>query len=167
MQASFSDLEYAAKKRIMRRDRSLSEVDAVSTWSALVAEIEPLYAEGDGRGQPPIGVLRMLRLYITQQFLGLSDEGIEDAIYDSQAIRGFIGVDLNRETAPDATILLKFRHPLKENNLTELIFITNNTVLAAKGLLLREGAIEDTTIIDADCSTKKRDSQRVPKAFSA
>ncbi|NBS84479.1 MAG: IS5 family transposase [Verrucomicrobia bacterium] len=160
MQASFSDLEYAAKKRVTRRDRFLSEIEAVTPWLALVAEIEPFYPKGEGRGRPPIGVHRMLRMYIAQQCFGLSDEGIEDAIYDSQAIRGFIGIDLNRETAPDATTLLKFRRLLEENNLTERIFIAINTVLAAKGLLLKEGTVVDATIIEAPSSTKNKDGTR-------
>jgi IS5 family transposase len=54
----------------------------------------------------------MLRMYVAQQCFGLSDEGIEDAIYDSQSIRAFVGIDLGRESAPDATTLLKFRHLL-------------------------------------------------------
>ena len=160
MQASFSDLEYAAKKRVSRRDRFLSEIEAVTPWLALVAEIEPFYPKGEGRGRPPIGVHRMLRMYIAQQCFGLSDEGIEDAIYDSQAIRGFIGIDLNRETAPDATTLLKFRRLLEENNLTERIFTAINTVLAAKGLLLKEGTVVDATIIEAPSSTKNKDGTR-------
>jgi len=160
MQASFSDLEYAAKKRVTRRDRFLSEIEAVTPWLALVAEIEPFYPEGAGCGRPPIGVHRMLRMYIAQQCFGLSDEGIEDAIYDSQAIRGFIGIDLNRETAPDATTLLKFRRLLEENNLTERIFTAINTVLAAKGLLLKEGTVVDATIIEAPSSTKNKDGTR-------
>jgi IS5 family transposase len=160
MQASFSDLEYAAKKRVTRRDRFLSEIEAVTPWLALVAEIEPFYPKGEGRGRPPIGVHRMLRMYIAQQCFGLSDEGIEDAIYDSQAIRGFIGIDLNRETAPDATTLLKFRRLLEENNLTERIFTAINTVLAAKGLLLKEGTVVDATIIEAPSSPKNKDGTR-------
>ena len=160
MQASFSDLEYAAKKRVTRRDRFLSEIEAVTPWLALVAEIEPFYPKGEGRGRPPIGVHRMLRMYIAQQCFGLSDEGIEDSIYDSQAIRGFIGIDLNRETAPDATTLLKFRRLLEENNLTERIFTAINTVLAAKGLLLKEGTVVDATIIEAPSSTKNKDGTR-------
>jgi IS5 family transposase len=160
MQASFSDLEYAAKKRVTRRDRFLSEIEAVTPWLALVAEIEPFYPKGEGRGRPPIGVHRMLRMYIAQQCFGLSDEGIEDAIYDSQAIRGFIGIDLTRETAPDATTLLKFRRLLEENNLTARIFTAINTVLAAKGLLLKEGTVVDATIIEAPISTKNKDGTR-------
>ena len=53
-------------------------------------------------------------MYIVQQSLGLSDEGIEDALYDSQAIRQFVCLDLGRESAPDATTLLKFRHLLAQ-----------------------------------------------------
>ncbi len=81
----------------------------------------------------------MLRMYIVQQTLGLSDEGIEDALYDSHAIRHFVGIDLGRETAPDATTLLKFRHLLEENKLTERIFTAIKAHLAEKGLMLREG----------------------------
>jgi IS5 family transposase len=55
MQASFSELEYASKKKVTRRDRFLAEIDAVTPWSALVAEIEPFYPKGTGRGRPPIG----------------------------------------------------------------------------------------------------------------
>ena len=139
MQASFSELEYAAKKRVTRRDRFLGEINVVTPWSALVAEIQPFYPKGEGRGRPPVGVERMLRMYIAQQCFGLSDEGIEDAIYDSQAIRGFVGIDLSRESAPDATTLLKFRRLLEEHKLTERIFAAINTLLAVKGLMLREG----------------------------
>lgn len=37
MQGSFSDLEYAAKKKVARRDRFLGEINAVTPWLALVA----------------------------------------------------------------------------------------------------------------------------------
>ncbi len=60
----------------------------------------------------------MLRMYIVQQTLGLSDEGIEDALYDSHAIRDFVGIGLGRGSTPDATTLLNFRHLLEENKLT-------------------------------------------------
>ena len=146
-----------------RRDRFLGEINAVTPWSALVAKIEPFYPKGEGRGRPPIGVERMLRMYIAQQCFGLSDEGIEDAIYDSQAIRGFVGIDLSRESAPDATTLLKFRRLLEENTLTERIFAAINTLLAVKGLMLREGTVVDATIIAAPSSTKNQSGERDPE----
>ena len=87
MQTSFSEYEYACKKRMTRRDRFLAEIETMTPWSELVAAIAGHYPKGEGRGRPPIGLERMLRMYIAQNCFGLSDEGIEDAIYDSQAIR--------------------------------------------------------------------------------
>jgi IS5 family transposase len=162
-QMSFSDAEYASKKKLIRRDRFLAEIEAVTPWSALIAVIEPVYPKGDGRGRPPIGVGRMLRMYVVQQCFGLSDEGIEDAIYDSQSIRNFVGIDLNRESAPDATTLLKFRRLLEKYNLTRRIFDEINTHLASKGLMMREGTIVDSILIAAPPSTKNRDEKRDPE----
>ncbi|KAB7623423.1 transposase, partial [Alkalilimnicola sp. S0819] len=137
MQSSFSDLEYDAKKKVTRRDRFLGEIERITPWAALEAELEPFYPKEGRRGRPPIGLGRMLRMYIAQQCFGLSDEGIEDAIYDSQAIRRFVGIDLSRESAPDATTLLKFRRLLERQGLTRRIFETINGHLAEQGLMLR------------------------------
>ncbi|MFP5410693.1 MAG: IS5 family transposase, partial [Gammaproteobacteria bacterium] len=161
MQSTFSELEYSAKKRVTRRDRFLAELEALTPWAKLVAKIEPFYPKGE-RGRPPIGLERMLRLYLAQQCLGLSDEGAEDALYDSQAIRRFVGVDLAREAAPDATTLLKFRRLLEAHRLTKSIFDTINRHLAAKGLLLKEGTVVDATLIAAPPSVKNRDQARDP-----
>ncbi len=163
MQASFSDLEYTAKKKVTRRDRFLGEIEAVTPWSALAAEVEPFYPKGEGRGRPPIGLERMLRMYIAQQCFGLSDEGTEDALYDSQAIRRFVGIDLSRESAPDATTLLKFRRLLETHKLTQRIFAAINLHLAVKGLMLKEGTVVDATIIAAPSSTKNQEGQRDPE----
>ncbi|MCC5810413.1 MAG: IS5 family transposase [Ectothiorhodospiraceae bacterium] len=163
MQRSFSDLEFAGKKKVTRRERFLSGLDGVVPWSALVAELEAFYPKGGKRGRPPIGLERMLRMYIAQQCFGLSDEGIEDAIYDSQAIRQFVGIDLAREDAPDATTLLKFRRLLERHGLTRTIFEAINAHLAEQGLMLREGTIVDATLIAAPPSTKNRDNARDPE----
>jgi len=159
-QASFSELEYAAKKKHTRRDRFLAEIEAVTPWAELERTITPSYPSSGGRGRPPIGLTRMLRMYVAQQCFGLSDEGVEDALYDSQAIRRFVGIDLAREAAPDATTLLKFRRLLEKHQLTESIFNTINAHLAEKGLLLREGTIVDATLIAAPPSTKNREGKR-------
>jgi IS5 family transposase len=160
MQASFSEQEYAAKKKQTRRDRFLSEIEAVTPWASLTAVIASHYPSSGGRGRPPIGLERMLRMYIAQQCFGLSDEGIEDALYDSQAIRRFVGIDLGRESAPDATTLLKFRRLLETHQLTDAIFSAINAHLAEQGLLMRAGTIVDATIIAAPSSTKNQDGQR-------
>lgn len=114
-----------------------------------------------------MGLERMLRMYIAQNCFGLSDEGIEDAIYDSFAIRRFVGVDLGRDPVPDATTLLKFRRLLEANGLTERIFLTIRQHLASKGLIMREGTIVDASLIAAPPSTKNRDKQRDPDMHQA
>ena len=108
----------------------------------------------------------MLRMYIAQQCFGLSDEGIEDAIYDSQSIRVFVGIDLTHESAPDATTLLKFRRLLEKHNLTRRIFDEINVHLASKGLVMREGTIVDATLIAAPPSTKNGDRNSDSKCTS-
>ena len=160
MQSSFSELEYASKKRQTRRDRFLAEIEEVTPWPSLMKAIAPHYPSGGGPGRPPVGLERILRMYVAQQCFGLSDEATEDAIYDSQAIRRFVGIDLNREAAPDATTLLKFRHLLEAHQLTESIFNAINAHLAEKGLFLREGTIVDATLIAAPPSTKNKEGKR-------
>ena len=54
----------------------------------------------------------MLRMYFLQQWYALADGALEDALYDSQAMRSFVGIDPNVEPVPDATTLLKFRRIL-------------------------------------------------------
>ena len=66
-QASFSELEYAAKKKQTRRDRFLAEIEAVTPWAALERTITPFYPSSGGRGRQPIGLTRMLRMYVAQQ----------------------------------------------------------------------------------------------------
>jgi len=164
-QISFADAEFAAKKRVTRRERFFAEMEQVVPWAALLAALAPHYFPGaEGRrGRPPIGLERMLRMYFLQQWFGLSDEGLEDAIYDSQALRGFLGLDLGREAVPDATTLLGFRHLLEEQGLTELIFETVNTGLRERGLMLSKGTVTDATIIAAPPSTKNRAKARDPE----
>ena len=161
-QCSFADAEYAAKRRQTRRDRFLARIEAATPWAALLALIEPHYPKA-GNGRRPIGCERMLRMYVAQQCFGLSDEGIEDALYDSGAIRRFVGLDLGRESAPDATTVLKFRRLLETHGLTRQIFEIINRHLADQGLLLREGTIVDATLIAAPSSTKNRDGERDPE----
>jgi hypothetical protein len=74
-QGSFSQAEYAGKKKQTRRDKFLSEMERVVPWSRLVERLRPFYPKGE-RGRPPIGLERMLRLYFLphiRRIPGLSD----------------------------------------------------------------------------------------------
>ena len=159
---SFAQAEYAQKKKTTRRDQFLAEMEAVVPWGRGVALIAPHYPKGR-RGRPPVGVDRMLRVYFLQQWYGLADEALEDTIYDSQAMRRFVGIDLGTQSVPDATTLLNFRHLLEQHELTRRILEEVNAHLTERGLLLRAGTLVDATLIAAPNSTKNRQRARDPE----
>ncbi|NOG31689.1 IS5 family transposase [Halomonas sp. TBZ9] len=164
-QISFAQAEHQNKKKVTRRERFLAQMDALVPWQRLIEALAPSYFPNSAgkRGRPPIGLERMLRIYFLQQWYALADEALEDAIYDSQAMRDFIGIDLAVESVPDATTLLRFRHLLEKHALTQRIFEEINAHLAEQGLFMREGTIVDATIVAAAPSTKNKAKQRDPE----
>src|SRR6266513_1022613 len=141
-----------------RRAAFLGEMERVVPWSALCALIEPFYPK-PGNGRPPIGVERMLRIYFLQQWFNLSDPAVEEALYDSPAMRRFVGIDLGCEPVPDETTVCKFRHLLEQHQLGEQILGQVNLHLQAQGVRITTGTIVDATIISAPTSTKNREQQ--------
>ena len=164
VQGSFSQAEYAGKKKQTRRDKFLAELEQVVPWARLVERLRPLYPKGE-RGRPPIGLERMLRLYFLQQWYGLADEALEDALYDSQALRGFAGIDLTVAAVPDATTIMNFRHWLESHELSQALFSEISAMLEERGLLMRQGTIVDATIIAAPPSTKNKSKARDPEMY--
>ena len=120
MQTSFSEPVRAAKKKVKRRDCFLSQIDVVTPLAELLSALVLYYPKSDKRRRPLICLERLLRVYVEKCFC-LSDKEMEDAVYDSQAIWNFIGVDLNREAAPDTTRLPKFRSLLDTQHLEALM----------------------------------------------
>ena len=137
-------------------------MDGVVPWEELLKIVGEHYAKA-GNGRQPMPLERMLRIYFLQQWYGLSDPGMEDALYDSEAMRRFAGIDLESDDIPDETTILNFRHLLERHGLTEEIFERTKGYLSQKGLLMREGTIVDATIVNAPPSTKNatrtRDSE--------
>jgi transposase, IS5 family len=160
-QLSFGDVEYQAKGKLTRRDKFLADMDRVVPWARLIAWIQPHYPMGK-RGRPPVGVERMLRIYFLQQWYSLSDEGLEDSLYDSQAMRRFLKLNSLDHCVPDATTLLKFRRLLEQHDLAPKILTEVNAMLMDKKLLMKQGTMMDATIINAASSTKNRAKQRDP-----
>ena len=161
-QLSFSDEEYSGRKRITKREEFLKTMNEIIPWGEWVEKIRPFYPTGK-RGRPVRGIELMLRMYLLQIWFGLSDEGTEDAIYDSYAMRSFLGLNFMMEQVPDATTLLKFRHLLEEHNLCEELFNDIKTRLDKAGLMMHSGTIVDATIIQSTSSTKNKTGERDPE----
>jgi len=149
-----------------RRAEFLEEMEQVVPWRKLCVLIEPVYRQA-GNGRPPVGVERMLRIYFLQQWFNLSDPAVEEALYDSVVMRGFVGIDLGCEPVPDETTVCKFRHLLEEHGLGGEMLETVNLHLQSKGVRITTGTIVDATIIHAPSSTKNREQKRDPEMHQA
>lgn len=164
-QPSFTDIEYGNRRRVSRREQFLETMDATIPWTVWVELIEPhYYADRPGkRGRKAKPITTMLRMYLLQVWFNLSDEGVEEAIYDSYAMRRFMGLDFATEQVPDATTLLHFRHLLEEYELGEKLFAAQNEIFEREGWIMRGGSIIDATIIAAPSSTKNATGTRDPE----
>jgi IS5 family transposase len=160
-QMSFGDAEYAGKRKKTRREVFLEEMDQVVPWKSLLALIEPLYPLA-GRGRHPYPLETMLRVHLMQNWFGLSDPAMEEALYEITPMRSFAGLSLTK-AIPDETTVLNFRHLLEANDLAPEILRRVNAYLSRKGLLLKRGSIVDATIIAAPSSTKNADGERDPE----
>ncbi|MGL5824620.1 MAG: IS5 family transposase [Nocardioides sp.] len=164
-QPSFTDVEYGNRRRTSKREQFLETMDATIPWAEWVGVIEPhYYADRPGkRGRKAKPIATMLRMYLLQAWFSLSDEGVEDAIYDSYAMRRFMRLDFAVEQVPDATTLLGFRHLMEEHQLGEALFAAQNEIFDREGWIMRGGSIVDATIIAAPSSTKNAPSTRDPQ----
>ncbi|NMZ98163.1 transposase, partial [Pseudomonas lundensis] len=77
-QMSFSDFEYAGKRKQTRRERFLAEMDQVAPWTGLLGLIEPFYPKAGG-GRKPYPLETMLRIHLLQNWFSLSDPAMEEA----------------------------------------------------------------------------------------
>lgn len=161
-QLSFTDLEYSNRKKKTRREKFLEAMDNMIPWDAWIRLILPYYPDSK-RGRPTKGIETMLRMYLMQNWFKLSDEGVEDAIYDSYAMRSFMHLDFSVEQVPDATTLLKFRHLIEKHEIGRKIFEDVKERLDENGLMMHGGTIIDASIIEAPSSTKNRDKKRDPE----
>jgi len=159
---TFASLAWQQKGHVTRRERFLAEMNAVVPWSRLMKIIEPHYPKA-GNGTQPMPLERMLRIHFMQHWFNLSDPAMEDAMYDSESMRRFAGIELGESVVPDESTILRFRHLLEEKKLSQKIFASIRSLLEQKKLLLKSGTIVDATIIAAPPSTKNESKERDPE----
>jgi IS5 family transposase len=139
----------------------LAQMDQVVPWSRLLALIEPAYPKS-GNGRPPYPLATMLRVHLLQNWFGLSDPSMEEALYEIAPLRQFAHLSLT-QPIPDETTILNFRRLIETHELAPKLLEAVNAHLSRKGLLLKRGTIVDATIIAAPSSTKNADRARDPE----
>lgn len=163
--SQLSFLAIAQGKKVLRCEKFLDEMRQVLPWNRLSQLIEPHYQEAEvGRKRKEL--LLMLKVHCLQQWYGLSDPAVEEAIYDRNSFQKFLGLDLLTEAVPDETTILNFRHLLEEHNLAKAMFEAIRSHLENKGLIMKQGTIVDATLIAAAKSTKNQNGKRDPEMSS-
>ena len=152
-------------KRTRKRE-FLGEMNLVVPWAELVGLIEP-HAPTGKTGRPPFAVATMLRIHFMQQWFGLSDPAMEEALHDVPLYCEFARLDAGITRLPDESTILRFRHLLEEQGLSQQIMDTINATLATKGLMLKTGTVVDATLIAAPSSTKNSRGERAPEMHQA
>jgi IS5 family transposase len=162
MQGRFSEIGLSRPRKRTRREVFLDQMAAVVPWERFEQLISPHYPVA-GRGRRPYPLRAMLKIHFMQQWFGLSDPAMEEALWETPLLREFAGIGLDFEGVPDETTILKFRHLLEQHELSKALFDEMTAVLTERGLLLRQGTIVDATLIAAPPSTKNRTKSRDPE----
>lgn len=128
------------------RNARLERIAALIDWTpveALVKRVRP-----GTTGRPPYRALAMVRALLLQQWYGLSDPGLEEALSDRVSFRRFCGLALEEPT-PDETTLCRFRLALVEAGLGEPLFAEVSRQLDAAGYMIKTGTLVDASLVEA------------------
>ena len=112
-QLTFADSEFSNKRRKTRKEIFLSRMDGLLPWPQLLEVVEPYYPKA-GNGRRPYPLETMLRIHCMQQWYALSDEAMEDALYEIASMRLFAHLSLD-SAIPDRTTIMNFRHLLEKH----------------------------------------------------
>ena len=164
-QLSLSALSDVLSQVRTKKREFLDEIERIVPWEKWVSIIKPYYYEGE-RGNKPYDLERMLRIYLVQNLYNLSDMATVAEVIDSRAFSDFCGVESSNQV-PDGDTLGRFRNILMRNGIQQELFAQVVELLMQRGLILKRGAIVDSTFIEAPSSTKNEKKERDPEAHSA
>jgi IS5 family transposase len=126
------------------RNARLERISGLLDWSRIEQVVGKVRSGETGR--PPYGALTMVRALLLQQWYGLSDPGLEEALSDRVSFRRFCGLGLDQAT-PDETTLCRFRNALKDAGLGEALFAEVARQLDAAGFMIKTGTLIDASLV--------------------
>jgi IS5 family transposase len=142
-QPSFGDLQIEQR---LSPGHFLRQIDNQMDWQPFAALLQELYPSHRGRpSYPPVVLFKALLL---QQWYGLSDPGLEEAIRDRLSFQRFLGLSLH-DPVPDETTICRFRGLLAKKAMGERLLALLEEQLDSKGLLVKRGSLVDATLLKA------------------
>ena len=128
------------------RNHRLERIAGLIDWTPIEGLVRAVRCGEVGR--PPYSALSMFKALLLQQWYGLSDPGLEEALLDRVSFRRFCGFAFDAAT-PDETTLCRFRNALKEARLGEQLFGAIGAQLENAGFILKKGTLIDATLIES------------------
>jgi IS5 family transposase len=142
-QPSFSDL---AREQRLSPGHFLHQIETKLNWQPFAALLQDLYPSH--RGRPSYPPLVLFKALLLQQWYGLSDPGLEEAIRDRLSFQRFLGLSLH-DPVPDETTICRFRGLLARREVGERLLALLAAQLDAQGLLVKQGSLIDATLLKA------------------
>ena len=148
-QGTLSEGGFEKYRKRTRKEKFLEEMERIVPWGKLVEVIEPYYPKPEGAGRRPIGLERMLRIHFVQHWFNLSDPGVEEALYDSRALRRFVGLTWDGSLRRTRQRCASFGICWRSRDWARSCLSSVNEYLKEQGMAVNRGTIVDATIIHA------------------
>lgn len=126
-------------------NKRLERIEGLFDWSRFEALLKPVRSSIGRKGYPALAMYKALLL---QQWYGLSDPGLEEALSDRLSFRRFCGFSLG-EATPDETTFVRFRAALGRRGLAQKLLAETNRQLERHGLILKTGTLIDASLVEA------------------
>jgi transposase, IS5 family len=137
-----------AYSRLAKLGDPLAEANKLIEWEGFRSIEDGLYDNKTEKGgHRNIDFVLMIKILVLQHWYNLSDQKMERELANNLSFMNFLGYP---ETIPDSTTLWLFRERLKEMNRFNAIWQEVQRQLEAKGLVVKEGSIQDATFITSD-----------------
>ena len=137
-----------AYDRLSKFGDPLCEANELLDWERFRPIAEELYNNKTEKGgHPNIDVVVMIKILVLQQWYGLSDQRMERELANNVSFMNFLGFP---ETIPDSTTIWLFRERLTKEGKINAIWQELQRQLDSKGLVVKEGSIQDATFITSD-----------------
>jgi IS5 family transposase len=146
-----SFMSYGLKQaydRLAKLGDPLAEVNSLLDWGRFHPIADELYDNKTERGgHPNIDCVLMIKILALQQWYSLSDQRMERELTCNISFMNFLNFP---DTIPDSTTIWLFRERLKEKGKIDAIWQELQRQLDSKGLVVKEGSIQDATFITSD-----------------
>jgi len=126
-------------------NKRLDRIEGLFDWRRFEQLLKPVRSEMGRKGYPALALFKALLL---QQWYGLSDPGLEEALGDRLSFRRFCGFSL-ADATPDETTFVRFRQALSERGLADKLLTESNWQLEVRGLILKTGTLIDASLVEA------------------